>query len=303
MTSKGRILLLGANDQALLSVARQLSRYGFLIDVADWQDLPVKHSRFLDKYYQLSDIEINVEIFLNDLIALIKSNNYLFLLPVNDVGLEVCVKFRKALEVHIKLISVPDHDAYDYSHNKYFLIKKCAELGLPFPHYFYIETLKELEQILSQINYPVIVKPVYSKNIKNNKLFQFRVRKAYNERNLIDIVRENIMNVPLLLQENVSGFGVGYNVLAKEGNVLMAYQHERLNEPLGGGASSYRKTNPVDTYGLKQYSEKLIKAINWTGPGMIEYKLSNGIPYIMELNGRFWVFDRTWYFCRTELSR
>lgn len=282
------ILLLCANNQALLSIARSLSKKGFCIDVADWQNLSVKHSRYINNYYRLSDIELNADAFVNDLCKLIETNNYLFLLPVNDVALEICVKYRSTLEGKISIVASPSDETYDYSHNKYLLLKKCEELAFSIPAYFYIENLAVLDKIAKNIKYPVIAKPVFSKLIKDKKLYQFSVKKVFFENELYDFIREIILNVPVLLEEYIEGYGAGYNVLAKEGVIVAAYQHERITEPIGGGASSYRKTTEINKYGLKDCSEKLINSIKWTGPAMIEYRIADGIPYIMEINGRFW---------------
>jgi len=283
-----KIMLLGANDQAMLVVARQLAAQSFSIDVADWQDLPVKYSKHISSYYILSDLELCADSFVIDLCQLLKRNDYLFLLPINDAALEVCVNFRETIMENVTLIGVPEYSVYSFSHNKHKLIKKCISLGIDPPPSIYIDCIDGLERALVSLSYPVVAKPIHSKLIKDNKLFQFNVKVAYSERELVDILRENILNVPYLIQKYLNGKGVGYNILSLNGDVLLAYQHERLTEPDGGGASSYRKTVSINTHNLKSHSEKIIKSINWTGPAMIEYKVCNDIPYIMEINGRFW---------------
>ena len=41
---------------------------------------------------------------------------------------------------------------------------------------------------------------------------------------------------------------------------------------------------------MKEVSENLLKEVNWHGVGMVEFKIEKdtGIPYFIEVNGRFW---------------
>lgn len=282
------VLLLGANNQAMLMVARQLSLMGYAIDVADWQNLPVKHAGCLRNYFVLSDILVNTDTFVDDLIKIIEKSAYLFMLPVNDAALEVCIKYRAQLNCYIKMLAVPDDDIYTFAHNKYTLLKKCMELNIPVPQFHYIDNPALAEDLIPQLSFPVIAKPVHSKLIKNNKLYQFNVKKIFSPEELIDFLREHVLNVPVMIQEMVGGVGAGFNVIANKGSIIAAYQHQRISEPVGGGASGYRQTVPVNQHSLKDLSVKLLHAIKWSGPAMIEYKVCNGVPFVMELNGRFW---------------
>jgi protein-tyrosine-phosphatase len=116
----------------------------------------------------------------------------------------------------------------------------------------------------------------------------FSVRRVKTHARMVDDIRELIGNCPVIIQELLDGHGAGFNLLASNGQVLSSYAHERIHEPLEGGQSSYRKTIALDTYDLREHSEKLIRAIGWTGIAMIEYRISGGKPYVMEINGRLW---------------
>lgn len=285
---KKRAVLLGANNQSMLTLAKLLCKRNVRVDVIDWQDSVIKYSSRVDKFYKLSDIEVNVEKFVNEFLKLLISNAYDFLIPVNDVALEVCIHFKNRIEKNVKIAGLPDNDSYEYCHNKYRLINICKEVGINYPKTLYIDSLNKLKEVLPTIEYPVILKPISSKLIYNNKLYSFNVKKIFDKETLIDEVREKINIIPMMIQEVIDGTGVGFNVLCKNGDVVMAYQHQRITEPLGGGASSYRCTIPIESYGLLDISSQLLKAIKWNTLGMLEYKISDDKPYIMELNGRYW---------------
>jgi predicted ATP-grasp superfamily ATP-dependent carboligase len=90
------------------------------------------------------------------------------------------------------------------------------------------------------------------------------------------------------MQEYVQGEGHGVALLLHEGRPLAAFQHRRLREfPLTGGMSSYRESVPLDPV-LYEYSVRMLAALAWTGPALIEFKLGKGGPQLMEINGRVW---------------
>ncbi len=95
---------------------------------------------------------------------------------------------------------------------------------------------------------------------------------------------------PILAQERVVGPGTGIFVLMKDGELRAAFAHRRLREkPPSGGVSVYRESVPLDR-DLLDRSLALLRRFAWEGVAMVEYKVSaaTGIPYIMEINGRFW---------------
>ena len=71
--------------------------------------------------------------------------------------------------------------------------------------------------------------------------------------------------------------------------VKAAFVHKRLREyPVTGGASTLRESVRHDT--LRDMGEALLKALNWFGVAMVEFKIDprDGTPRLMEINPRFW---------------
>jgi predicted ATP-grasp superfamily ATP-dependent carboligase len=95
---------------------------------------------------------------------------------------------------------------------------------------------------------------------------------------------------PLLLQERITGSGVGLFVLRWEGETIARFAHRRLREkPPSGGVSVYRESIAVAP-DLARRADLLLDRFGWNGVAMIEFKLdaATGTPYLMEINGRFW---------------
>ena len=281
-----KAVLLGINDGAALWVARELSRMGFQVDMICWENHFALNSSYFSSYYVLSDIYHSVNTFVDESIQLLKSKKYDFLIPINDAAIEICKAYQDELIQSVQILGLPDEATYLYAHNKYELWKKAKEWSIPVPDTTYIDQVSE--PLPDSISYPAIVKPISSKVILKDRMYSFSVRNAENASQLQDIIRETVPNIPIMVQQKIPGFGTGYNVLSTNGNPIISYCHMRIHEPVDGGQSSYRKVINGDKYGLKNYGEKLLQSIHWTGVAMIEFKVNQQKPYLMELNGRYW---------------
>jgi hypothetical protein len=91
----------------------------------------------------------------------------------------------------------------------------------------------------------------------------------------------------ILLQQYCRGEGYGVEVLAREGRIVLAFQHHRLAEiPVTGGASAWREGTALDPV-LYGHAERLIQALRWTGLAMVEFKVGEEV-WLVEINGRVW---------------
>jgi protein-tyrosine-phosphatase/predicted ATP-grasp superfamily ATP-dependent carboligase len=286
MTKK--ILLLGANERACFSVAKNLHRHKYHVDVVHWGYFPIIHSRFIHAFHILPELESDVSSFFEEFCLLLSKHSYWLVLPVNDMAVEFLNRYKNELGKYAIIGGINSPEIIRFSQNKHELWKACKQLGINVPETKLATTLEDFDRLKAGLRYPVIAKPASSRKLIGNRIYSFSVRKFSNEEALTDFVKERILSIPVMLQEVVNGFGIGFNFLAQNGQLIAYYMHERINEPVGGGESSYRKTLVEDKYGIVEKSRQLISHINWNGVGMIEYKVNEGKAYIMELNGRFW---------------
>ena len=72
----------------------------------------------------------------------------------------------------------------------------------------------------------------------------------------------------------------------------MEFQHERLHEipPEGGASSLCQALSPTDHAACLEKSRALVKALDWQGIAMVEYRYdpAKDAYWFMEVNGRFW---------------
>jgi predicted ATP-grasp superfamily ATP-dependent carboligase len=102
--------------------------------------------------------------------------------------------------------------------------------------------------------------------------------------------REDLAAYPSLIQERVSGAGVGVFALCDHGEMRVSFSHMRLREkPPSGGVSVLCESRAVDPV-LRAQARRLLGSLGWHGVAMLEYKqnLRTGHAVLMEVNGRFW---------------
>ncbi|MDI1297254.1 MAG: carboxylate--amine ligase, partial [bacterium] len=95
-----------------------------------------------------------------------------------------------------------------------------------------------------------------------------------------------------LIQQYCGGVGLGQMLFMAKGQATLHFQHRRLHEwPPEGGVSTLCRAEPADRHVAQMaLSEKLLQALGWEGPAMVEYRYDaeSGDYWLMEVNGRFW---------------
>jgi protein-tyrosine-phosphatase len=133
----------------------------------------------------------------------------------------------------------------------------------------------------------VILKPAASVEAKSPTLRR-EVRKIRSLEEIRRLPEEESASL-VVLQQNFIGIGVGVELLAYQGEILTALQHERVHEAPNGGISGYRRTVPLDA-DLLDAAGRLMSALCYTGVCMIEFRrnLQRRDWVLIEINGRFW---------------
>jgi predicted ATP-grasp superfamily ATP-dependent carboligase len=139
------------------------------------------------------------------------------------------------------------------------------------------------------LGWPIVLKPQASRTTRNDgKVDVFGVTYAGDLPALVEEMRAFEGRCSVLLQEYCEGEGHGVGLLMDRGRPLLAFQHRRLREvPFTGGPSSFRESVALDPV-LFDHCVRLLGAVGWTGPAMVEFKLTGDGPKLMEINGRIW---------------
>lgn len=145
------------------------------------------------------------------------------------------------------------------------------------------------------LSYPAIVKPPQSVVWRGERAAfgtaQF-VMEADELTAAYDKLKQQTGMEPII-QTALVGEEYGVELMCDHGNVLAEFAHVRLRSlsPTGGAAVVKETAPPLDMVDtMKAQSKNLARALNWTGPMMVEWKVDarTDIPHLMEINARFW---------------
>jgi hypothetical protein len=119
-----------------------------------------------------------------------------------------------------------------------------------------------------------------------------RVHYAGSPRELRTLYRDHeyLAAHPSLIQQRITGAGIGVFVLFDRGQLVADFAHRRLREkPPSGGVSVLCESEPVAD-SLRDHAIRMLGPLRWHGVAMLEYKqdLRTGECFLIEVNGRFW---------------
>ena len=212
-------------------------------------------------------------------------------LPVTDVTTHLVSRNAPALK-KLTSLAVPDFPAFDFVCDKGRLVEWAARCGVRTPRTELVDVAGGLHAAIDRVVYPAVVKPVRSRYLTPSGWRSTSVHYANSRDELVALYREHddLTAQPSLIQERISGPGVGMFVLFDRGRPIAEFAHQRLREkPPSGGVSVLRESVRVDPT-LRRWAERLLAPLGWHGVAMLEFKRDavTGDPYLIEVNGRFW---------------
>lgn len=287
MPSK-KVLVIGNDERSFLSVIRSLGRAGLSVHIncaSSWSI--ALHSKYITKKITLNSYSKDRDKWINEFILLLEKENYDLVIPCDDPALIPIYNHRQELE-HFDCIRLLNEESYHIVFSKQKSYSLAKSLGVSVPKEIVISNIDDGKKSISSFSFPVVIKPACS--FKSNDIsIRHIVKKAYNIVEFEDILNESLIDGSVQIQQNIIGIGVGIELLVNDGDVLFAFQHNRIHEPLHGGGSSYRRSEVLDP-GMYEASCKIMKALDYSGVAMIEYKynIDNKKWYFIEINGRFW---------------
>lgn len=284
-----KTLILDGDTLPALSIVRSLGSKGVNVATASHLENPIcDYSRYNQSSLTYPHpLEASDE-FLDWIEQIIKDDHYDLVIPVTERTLiPIARKFHNT--PYAKKITMAKLDALETVLDKAKTSLLAKQCGVPIPTSWDIINSADLNSFEQEFTYPLVIKPGRSISDQTNRV-PMTVCYAHTQEELHKISNELLNHTHLVLQQYFTGIGVGIELIAEQGKITYAFQHQRLHEmPLSGGGSSYRKSVDIDSDLLKA-SKKLIKALNWHGVAMVEFKKKpeTGEFILIEINGRFW---------------
>lgn len=283
-----RVLVTDAGRGSSVAIIRSLGRAGWDVAAADSD---VRSLGFRSRYAKWKVLYPPPETHAHDAARVIaettKRLGVALVVPVTDDVILPLAAIRQEFD-GVAVLAMPSDNALGIVADKAATLELAARLGVPVPQSRVVHDATEAKAAADDLAWPVVIKPPASRTlVAGGGIRRHEVRYACDAAELAAELA-GVAKWPLLLQEYCAGEGHGVELLLREGRPLAAFQHRRLREvPVSGGASSYRESVPLDPI-LRHHSVALLASLQFTGLAMVEFRIGERGPMLMEINGRIW---------------
>lgn len=284
---KRSVLVLGDDLRSFLSVARSLGEKGIAVDCCSLDHgAPALRSRYLRIQYRFPPYGLDPKAWIRKFISILEKNQYDLVIPTSDVFILPLVAHAELLAGHN--IALPTAAMFTFFYDKRQTRRLAEQVGVPISRGRGLTGLDTAESLVSRFGLPLIIKPrrSFDLGVLDNRNQVFKPKTPGDARQVLSRIKNRDAYI---VEQYFDGIGVGVSVLADHGEVLLAFQHQRVNEPPDGGGSSYRMSVPLDPVLLDRV-QALCRATALTGVTMFEFKknMVTGASVLIEVNARFW---------------
>jgi len=285
-----RILVLDGHSAAALAVTRSAGGAGHWVAVGAnlGAFAPAKLSRFCSLAFDYPVSTSEPRTFVDSVLEFVRTNAIDLVIPVTDWTLGPLSDDRERFR-GICGIALPSREALASASDKYRTIQMAQSIGINVPETKLVTSREGFPDFNSH-PFPLVVKDRFSVRWADNGAVFGSVSYAYSASDLRARVTERLHAAgDVLVQEFLSGIGIGFSCFVVGGECYLPFQWERVREvDPRGSASSARKSMPLDSKLVAQ-SEELITRMGFEGIAMVEYKrTADGRFVLMEINGRPW---------------
>lgn len=276
-----------------LPVIRSLGKEGFHITATE-RTLCKKgaelgfYSKYTSKTAYISDAEENPTQFVADLRRLSeKQPQRPVIIPVGITSLLTMCERRDEIEEFADT-ALPSLSSIELANDKSQLIPFAESMGVPVPETTFLKENETVEELSLRITYPAVIK------LPAGEMLGLSPDERYK---IVNTKEDFLKSYPefakyggdILVQQYITGDGYGVSaVFGKNHEPLEVFCHHRLREyPASGGPSCFCES--ADLPELADYAVRLLRALDWVGVAMVEFKGSRETGfYLMEINPRFW---------------
>lgn len=284
------VLVTDGDQRASLAVVRSLGRAGHTVYVcASRASTLAGASRYCRNQTAVPSALNQPEAFVAKIEELVEKWKIDVLLPMTEPALLAVLPLRERFpDVRIPFAS---YEQFLRICDKAAVAEVANSVGIQVPAQAILSSREDGSGLSEWLAFPIVLKP--SRSVVGEGSERLKVSVVHVDRpalleDAIAALPDAVF--PVLAQERIAGPGIGVFVLLREGELRAAFAHRRIREkPPSGGVSVYRESAAMDTELLDRSCE-LLRRLDWEGVAMVEYKVNEetGVPYIMEINGRFW---------------
>jgi predicted ATP-grasp superfamily ATP-dependent carboligase len=287
------VLVMDGEQRSSLAVVRSLGSRGIEVDVAAASEASLAGvSRYASSQVSAPSPTRDPRGFQEWFTEVAAQSGYEMLLPMTDASVNLVTQVigEDVIDARIPL---PSHRVCMAIQDKGLVMRIAQQVGVPIPATWQPGSEAELNEVLTKISFPVVIKPRFSARLEGGDHWvRGPVTYAHSADELRTAFSQSLEEgFAPLIQEMIYGEGRGVFLFVWKGELKAAFCHRRLREkPPWGGVSVLRDSVPYDAQ-LVDQSFRLLQALGWDrGAAMVEYKRDrrDNRLKLMEINGRFW---------------
>jgi predicted ATP-grasp superfamily ATP-dependent carboligase len=225
--------------------------------------------------------------FIDFMIRLVRSRKFDILLPVRSTVTPLIAQHAKEFEPFVNF-ALPSLESMTLANNKELTFRFAEKMKIPVPRTIYPRKFSDVEQEAENFRFPVVAKALIASGSRGlaylnsaDELLRFAKKNLTSQ--------SDADQQKCIVQEYIRGPGCGFFSIFDQGEPKAIFMHRRIREyPITGGPSTLAESYYHPR--LKELGLKLLKALNWNGVAMVEFKLdlADNEFKLMEINPRFW---------------
>jgi predicted ATP-grasp superfamily ATP-dependent carboligase len=288
--SNHRVLITEGYNPVSVPIMRSLGKQNIDISVTTNSPMSIScFSKYCKNQYIVPSI-VHEKEYSSAVAKIVKKFKFELLVPVFEESLLPISKNRDSISSHTNL-PLASHASILSCIDKLSTMKLAIENGVPIPKTYFVKNSTELKSISEKVNYPAVVKPRWSMIWKGDRIFHRRGGFVNSPPELVATYNSIHPYFPYpLIQEYVPGINYSVAALYNKGKprAFCCIKVQRAWPPTGGN-SCFRESVQLDTQ-MKEYSEKMLEALDWHGIAEVEFRFDqrDNVPKLMEINPRFW---------------
>ncbi len=241
---------------------------------------PVRYSRYVFKFIYYSNGETK-EDQLNAIIDAINKTNADILLPIDVPAIRLVSEFNEVLSKLIAIAPIPDVNSFDIANDKWLLSLWLKENNISHPKTILFKANNSLDEVISSLTFPIIMKPTNGFGGKGIKIFQ-HAEELHNWYNEFDHIQD------FIFQPYIKGYDIDFSVICIEGKILVHTIQKSikyLTDDPWAYAIEFAENDEL--YNLVR---EIVEKFKWSGVNHIDLRYDEDKCQftVIEMNPRFW---------------
>ena len=253
-----------------------------LVVLSNDRNIPLRFSNRIDHFYSYKLNNSYDKDCLKAVGDIILKEKIDIILPIGNVAIRLFAQQKYSFSRIINYGLLPAVDVFDVANDKWSFYKWLDKNKFHTPNTVLFDGTKSFKKSLQKLSFPVLAKPTKLTGGMGITLFN-------DSLSLEKFLADEYYKNTYIVQEYINGFNLGFNVLAKEGQII-AYT---IQKPIIASAEEFQPS-----YGLEFFDDQdiynslkeVVSKLKWTGVANFDlrYNEESGQVMILEMNTRFW---------------